>query len=169
MTVGVPGPTLLADPHSETEEERFMPTLQDQDDLRGILDRLGRMTPAHHARWGTLDAHRMLCHLSDALAVALGEIPASRKDTLLTRTLAKWLVVNSPMKAPRGRVKTAPEMLTTPPSTWEQDLGRCRALARRVASGEARSPHPAFGPMRPQEWGRLAWKHFDHHLTQFGE
>ncbi|MNY65825.1 hypothetical protein D3C86_2031560 [compost metagenome] len=34
--------------------------------------------------------------------------------------------------------------------------------------GISKNPHPIFGDMTPDEWGYLAWKHLDHHLTQFG-
>ena len=29
-------------------------------------------------------------------------------------------------------------------------------------------PHSFFGKLTPDEWGILQWKHFDHHLRQFG-
>ena len=29
-------------------------------------------------------------------------------------------------------------------------------------------PHTFFGPLTPDEWARLMYKHLDHHLRQFG-
>ncbi|HJQ31271.1 MAG TPA: DUF1569 domain-containing protein [Pyrinomonadaceae bacterium] len=29
-------------------------------------------------------------------------------------------------------------------------------------------PHSFFGPLTPQEWAVLMYKHMDHHLRQFG-
>ena len=29
-------------------------------------------------------------------------------------------------------------------------------------------PHSFFGPMTPEEWAILAYKHLDHHFQQFG-
>jgi len=29
-------------------------------------------------------------------------------------------------------------------------------------------PHAFFGPMKPDEWAILMYKHLDHHLRQFG-
>lgn len=29
-------------------------------------------------------------------------------------------------------------------------------------------PHSYFGKLKPDEWAMLKWKHFDHHLRQFG-
>ena len=39
---------------------------------------------------------------------------------------------------------------------------------RDSAAREAVLEHPKFGPLTQSEWGRLAWKHRDHHLRQFG-
>ncbi|MDZ4803510.1 MAG: DUF1569 domain-containing protein [Candidatus Eisenbacteria bacterium] len=29
-------------------------------------------------------------------------------------------------------------------------------------------PNPIFGNLSVDEWGKLSWKHLDHHLRQFG-
>ena len=145
-----------------------MPTLRNDQQRAVMIARLRRLTPAATPRWGKLTSATLLPHLSDQFRVALGEIVCVRHDTFLTRTLAKWLVVNTPMQAPKGKVETAPEMLTTRPGRWEDDLAECVRLCERVGTGEPRGVHPAFGPFTPEEWGRMGWKHTDHHLTQFG-
>lgn len=145
-----------------------MPTILAQNDRDLILQRLHRLTPERQPNWGTLTAPRLLCHLSDQLQVALGEKPITRRDTPLTRTLMKWLVIYSPLKAPPGKVATSPEMLTTSPSDWKTDIERCDSLIRRLALTPTTAVHPKFGPLSYDGWGRLAWKHLDHHLRQFG-
>jgi hypothetical protein len=80
----------------------------------------------------------------------------------------KRIVVDTGLKPPRGKIETAPEMLSTRPGSWDADLDACIALMDRVAKGTANAPHPAFGPLTPREWGRLCWKELDHHLRQFG-
>ncbi|MFN8547103.1 MAG: DUF1569 domain-containing protein [Candidatus Eisenbacteria bacterium] len=143
-------------------------TLLNETDRARILDRLRRVRKDSAPAWGTLTAPRMLCHLGDQMRVALGDAPTRPTHNLLTRLLLKNLVVNTGMAAPRGKVQTAPEMLLSAPSSWDEDLATCLALAERVARGEARAVHPAFGPLSSAEWGRLCYKHLDHHLTQFG-
>jgi len=110
----------------------------------------------------------MLCHVADQLRIALGDLPTRPVHTFASRTLVKFLVVNTGLKPPRGRIKTAPEMLSSQPSSWEADLLACVDLTERVGRGTARAVHPAFGPLSPEEWGRLCWKHLNHHLVQFG-
>lgn len=31
-----------------------------------------------------------------------------------------------------------------------------------------RNPHPFFGTLTPEQWGKGIYKHLDHHLRQFG-
>src|SRR5262245_8470352 len=133
-----------------------------------ILERLHRVQPETRPAWGSLAAPRMLCHVADMMRVALGDIPTKPTHSFLSRTLVKSIVVNSGLKPPRGKVQTAPEMLTSRPSSWEGDLSACVELVDRVADGSARAVHPAFGPLSPEEWGRLCWKHLNHPVVQFG-
>jgi hypothetical protein len=133
-----------------------------------LVQRLRAVRPDARPAWGTLTAPRMLCHLADQLRVALGDVPARPAHNLASRTLLKFLVVNTGFRPPRGKIQTAPEMLASKPAAWDADLAACLALVERVGAGAAREVHPAFGPLTPEEWGKVCWKHMDHHLVQFG-
>jgi Protein of unknown function (DUF1569) len=146
-----------------------MPTLLSAHDRTAIVARLRRVTRDRAPRWGTLTAPRMLCHVTDQLRIATGIIIGRHRDSLVRRTVMKWIVVNSPLQAPPGKVQTVPEMLSTAPTTWAADMATCERLIAEVGLGKANGRHPAFGPLNGKEWGRIAWKHFDHHLRQFGE
>jgi hypothetical protein len=143
-------------------------TLLDDGQRAALLLRLRALRPDSRPLWGRLDAPRMLCHVGDQLRVAVGDLPTRPTGSLLMRTLVKNLVVNTAIRPPRAKIETAPEMLSSQPGEWEADLAACEALVERVAVGECRAVHPAFGPLSPAEWGRLCWKHTDHHLRQFG-
>lgn len=146
-----------------------MPTLLSDADRAAIIARLRRVTTDRVPRWGTLTAPKMLCHVTDQLRVATGVIIGRHRDTLVRRTLLKWIVVHSAIQAPPGKVQTVPEMLGTAPTTWDADLATCLRLISDVGRGRANGRHPAFGPLNGREWGRIGWKHLDHHLRQFGE
>ena len=143
-------------------------TLLDRDDCAALIQRLQRVRPDAAPAWGTLTAPRMLCHVADQMRVALGDVPCQPAHTLATRTLLKFLVVNTGLRPPRGKIRTAPEMLASQPATWDADVATCVELARRIGAGSAHAVHPTFGPLSPEEWGRLSWKHVNHHLVQFG-
>lgn len=145
-----------------------MPSLLNPTDRDMILHRLRRLQPSTQPQWGTLTAPTMVCHLADQIRVGLGDLPVQRIDTVARRTLLKWLFVYSPLRPPPGKIKTAPEMLATEPTTWAQDLAQVETLISRLASAPKTAAHPFFGPLSRGGWCRLAWKHLDHHLRQFG-
>ena len=144
-----------------------MPTLLNSTDREAILQRLRRLQPSSQPNWGTFTAPKMVCHLADSLRVSLGDLQAKHVDTFLSRTLIKWLVVYSPMPPPPGKIQTSPEMLTSAPTTWAEDLATVETLIGRMAATPVASTHPFFGPLDHGGWGRLTWKHLDHHLRQF--
>jgi len=51
-------------------------------------------------------------------------------------------------------------------------LVRLAGLIDRFAAGGpagcTQHPHSFFGPLTPDEWAILMYKHLDHHLRQFG-
>jgi hypothetical protein len=145
-----------------------MSTLLKREDRESILGRLHSLTPEKEGLWGKMSAHEAICHMADHLAVALGEIPSRREDNWLSRSVAKWLFIKTPMPIPKAKIDTAPEMLTTVPEDWDDDISRCETLINRFATDNPDSPHPAFGPMVPSDWGVLCYRHMDHHLRQFG-
>lgn len=145
-----------------------MNSVKDSTVRESLLARLTHLTPERRGQWGSMTAHGMVCHLSDQMRVALNDVACKRRDNLLSRTVAHWLVIHTPLPTPRGRIQTAPEMQQTPPGDWATDLAACGELLRAVGNREATGIHPAFGPLSDREWGLLVWKHMDHHLKQFG-
>jgi hypothetical protein len=41
-------------------------------------------------------------------------------------------------------------------------------LEKAHSSSNNTYPHPSFGMMSRTEWGKLIYRHYDHHLRQFG-
>ena len=112
----------------------------------------------------------MICHLSDSLRVAGGEIPSEFKPGPLANPLVRWLLAYA-IPFPKERAQTAPEMLLTPPAVWQADLlavrEQLRAAVERGPQGNW-ARHPAFGDVSGALYGVFIYKHFDHHLRQFG-
>lgn len=148
-----------------------MYSLFDPEGAQTLLQRFHRLTPDHSRHWGTMSANQMICHLSDQLRVALGEIPSQQRKNIFWRTFIKWMVLYVPLTYPKG-APTTPEMKTTTASQWEADkaefLRLFEAFRQRGPAGQW-SPHPAFGRLTGTEWGILAARHMNHHLRQFGE
>jgi len=132
--------------------------------------RLARLERTAQARFGTMNPSAMVCHLIDALEIALGITPTQPRRSWLPKPLVRWLVIHA-VPWPKGKAKTVPEMLRTQPSEWDTDIARLRSLLKDAAERGAAglwSPDPAFGRISGRDYGYFLYKHFDHHLQQFG-
>ena len=145
-----------------------------KNDLDAIIQRIKSLRADSPALWGKMDVNQMVVHLSDQLRCALGDMKTQRMGNILHRTLAKWLVMAG-MKAPKGKVKTVPEfdqaLKGTRVTSFEADRQALHTLLERFAAAPDAYPwqeHPAFGHLNKKQWGRLAYTHLDHHLSQFG-
>lgn len=119
-----------------------------------------------------MHAAQMLCHLVDAVRISLGETPARSKSTPFRFFAFRWLFVHL-LPWPKGKLPTLPEFQQTKPGQFEEDRNAWEAaLSRFVTRGRQPSPHwehhPAFGALPNWEWGRIMYRHIDHHFRQFG-
>ena len=151
-----------------------MKTLANVEDKAEIVRRQGTVGPESQRRWGKMDVAEMVCHLSDAMRVAMGERPAGPKNIVLPRRVYKWIALRTPTQWPHG-VKTVPECEArvggTAPAEFARDLQEALGLLERFSSASrdfAFAKHPIFGAMTDEEWMRWGWLHTDHHLRQFG-
>lgn len=150
-----------------------MATLLDQATANEIRQRVERLTPASEALWGKMDVNQMLCHITDGIKMSTGERPVPDDSNILTRTLLKFLVVNV-IQMPKN-VPTMPEIdqqkQGTKPEEFAADLAEFLSYFDKIVSlppDAPRAAHPKFGPMTHAQWGKLGFKHLDHHLRQFG-
>jgi hypothetical protein len=146
-----------------------MKTVWDASARQEIRDRLGRLTPNANRLWGKMTAPQMVAHLADSMRMANGEIPIPSKNLPLRFTPIKQFIIYVapfPKSAP-----TAPQLITRPPIDWPSE---CKAICLGMDQFSARDrsgpfpEHPAFGKLTARAWGRLIYRHIDHHLKQFG-
>lgn len=151
-----------------------MRTLDRQRDKAEILRRLKDVRPDSVCCWGRMSAHQMVCHLGDALRMAMGQKPASPATSLFHRTILKWIVLYLPLPWPAG-VQTRPEIDQelggTSPVDFAADVAQFEALVELFTANTRTfewKVHPMFGRMSEAAWLRWGYLHTDHHLRQFG-
>lgn len=149
-----------------------MPSIFDSEVESAVRARAARLNANSRPLWGSMQSEQMLCHLVDACRVPLGEAKASHRWTPFRIFPLRWLFVQL-LPWPKAKVRTMKEFQQTQPSHLDLDRGNWNsALTRFVARGrEPRprwEPHPAFGSLPNWEWGRLMYRHIDHHFRQFG-
>lgn len=136
-----------------------------------MLSRLRGLTPETRPRWGRMSAPQMVAHLSDQMRHCLGEVPVAAYPGPL-----RWALVRKAsiywLPWPRGRIRGPSEAFVTAPGDWQADLDGLIELVERFGRrrrDQAWPDHALFGPMSGRDWGYFCYKHFDHHLRQFGQ
>jgi hypothetical protein len=137
-----------------------------------ITGRITPLTPPPPRPGGTLTAAHMLAHCSSGIEMATGTILPKR--VFLGRILGpiiKPLALKNddPM---RRNSPTAKELLVPDARDLPTEQARLTGLINRFAAAGPSSctthPHAFFGPLTPDQWAILMYKHLDHHLRQFG-
>lgn len=151
-----------------------MKSLADPDVRISAVERMKTVQVDSPAQWGKMNAHQMVCHLSDSFRLALRERTAAPATGFLQRTIVKWIALYLPAPWPKG-LPTRPEMKQgaggTPPAGFAEDRRDLVVLMERFSRSDTSFEgvqHPLFGEMSRTEWLRWGWLHADHHLRQFG-
>jgi len=118
-----------------------------------------------------MDPSQLLPHLAGSLRLALGErrLEATPPGPVAGAVLRLLAIHCLPW--PKGKLQSPPGSFNTPSLGWERDREVVVELIERFATTpgvELAATHPSFGRMRPRDWDTLQYRHFDHHLRQFG-
>ena len=135
-----------------------------------VRARILQLGPDTARRWGRMSAPQMIAHLSDQMRHALGDATAAAQPGLLRNPLVRYVVIYW-LPWPRGRITGPPDAFVTRPTFWDSDIATLIGLLDRfVALGAERvwPEHAMLGAMTGRDWGAFCYKHFDHHLRQFG-
>ena len=146
-----------------------MKKLLNTKDRNTILKRLNRLSETDAPLWGTMNASQMLCHLTDQIRSATGEINAKDISNWKLRSIGKyWGLWDLPI--PKG-IRTVPEYNSSKRGTqtagFDEDMRLLKEIIEKVVKVKTPPAHPAFGPLSSKQWCRLAYVHINYHLKQF--
>lgn len=136
-----------------------------------ITERMDQLSENSIPKWGTMQVSQMLAHCSAFHDIPLGNAfpPRGLLGRLIGR-FAKPMFYND---------KPLPHNMSTIPTIIIDDQRQFMAEKEKLeqqinifqqgASGKfSRHPHPFFGKLTAEQWGKGIYKHLDHHLKQFG-
>ena len=137
-----------------------------------VKQRIARLRPDSQRQWGKMNAAQAVAHCSAGLELAVGDKipPRLLLGRIIGRIVKPMALGNDePMRRNSPTVK---DLVVQD----ERDLGTererlCGLINRFAAAGPkgcTTHPHSFFGPLTPEEWATLMYKHLDHHLRQFG-
>lgn len=147
-----------------------MPSMFDDVVRKQIIARLRALTPDAERRWGTMTAPRMIAHLYDQMTHTLGDATVESMPGWMHNPVIKYMAIYV-LPWPKGRIKGPAGAFVTKPAEWPADVARLEEQLHRLATkrDQAAWPdHPKFGAMNGRDWATFCYRHFDHHLTQFG-
>ena len=112
----------------------------------------------------------MLTHLTDQMRHTVSDTRLRPSRSPLRFPIIKQLIMYW-IPWPKGKIRGPAAAFVTRPAAWEGDLATLEALIGQFDQlpEEREWPaHPFFGTMTKASWARLSYRHFDHHLRQFG-
>ncbi|GLH74921.1 hypothetical protein GETHLI_34230 [Geothrix limicola] len=140
--------------------------------VESLKTRLASLAPEQPRLWGRMNAAQALAHCSAGLEMAMGfrRPPRDLLGRIIGRIIKRLALGNEePM---RRNTPTQQDLVVTGTPDFEAERARLRGLIDTFSTGGpevcSTHPHTFFGPLTPQEWSVLMYKHLDHHLRQFG-
>jgi hypothetical protein len=138
-----------------------------------VKQRLERLEPGSARQWGSMSAAQAVAHCATGMEWAVGDRtpPRTFLAGILGRMIkSKVLGDDAPF---RRNSPTSKDLVVKDDRDLAAERIRLIALIDRFAAagpaGCTAHPHSFFGPLTPQQWAVLEYKHLDHHLRQFGE
>ena len=137
-----------------------------------VKDRIGKLGPKSERQWGKMTAPQALAHCATSMEWAVGDKNEPRMFIgRLIGPMAKSRVLKGDGPMARN-APTAKSLVVSDDRDLAKERQRLCALIDRFSAGGpegcTKHPHTFFGPLTPDEWSTLMYKHLDHHLRQFG-
>ena len=137
-----------------------------------IIDRINKLTPESKGSWGKMNVEQMLAHARMPLLAAYGKEKMSKRGLIsfLFGKMAKKQIMSA---KPFGKnLPTDKKFVIVNPDKFEKGkqalIENVMLFYKNGPDKITKEPHGFFGNLSQQEWGKLQYKHLDHHLGQFG-
>jgi hypothetical protein len=125
--------------------------------------------------WGKMNLQQMVEHLSDSVAIANGKI---KHETIITPEdrvplLQGFLASDKEFRPETKNVMMGDEPLPMRNSSLAAAIAELQSEVTAFSNYFAANPgsrirNPIFGDLDYTQWTQLLYKHFLHHLKQFG-
>ena len=134
-----------------------------------LVSRLNNLNKSTSANWGKMDPGQMLYHCQMPLNIILEKEDYGVKPNWLINLLFKKSMYSD--KPWRKNLPTAKGFAISDTKDFETEKHAISDLLNELNSQRSRNdwqPHPAFGKLTKEQWGKMQYKHLDHHFRQFG-
>lgn len=136
-----------------------------------ILNRIESLDGDKQAQWGKMNVSQMLAHCSFPLKVALKDMSLDKPNVfkrVLFSMFKSSLYDDKPWKQ---SLPTTKEFIVNDEKEFNTEKTKLVEKINQFHAEKSKTewpPHPMFGKFTSEQWGKMQYKHLDHHLTQFG-
>ena len=148
-----------------------MKSLFNRDDHQEILDRIEKLNEKTSAIWGKMSVDQMLKHCQVPLDVAIEKKELNSKIGFMKKLLFKAFkptMYND--KLWNQNIPTAKEYIITQKHDFHTEKEQLKNVINEFHTLKTKTnwpKHPFFGNFTTEQWGKLQYKHLDHHFRQF--
>jgi len=131
--------------------------------------RLARLNNNSKALWGKMSAAQMVYHCQMPLNIILEEENYNLKPNWIINMLFKKSMYND--KIWKKNLPTVSAFKVTEEKDFASEKLKLESLIDELHDNRQRDNwprHPSFGKFTKEQWGKMQYKHLDHHLRQFG-
>lgn len=146
-----------------------MKTVFDKATRDELVNRIGSLNGNNTAQWGKMNLSQMMMHMIKFDEMVLGR--KMYKQAFMGKLFGKIALKDFMKEGPvKKNLPTVPEFKITETADDIIPLRKqWQALVAEYAQFSNHALiHPFFGKMSTDQIGKLAYKHADHHLQQFG-
>jgi len=140
-----------------------------EDVYNELSNRLNDLKEDSTPNWGKMDAGQMVWHCQGPLNIILGHNHYGMKPNWFVKTFFKKMMYSD--KPWRKNSPTVPAFKAQKPRDFVSEKSKLVALLDELntqKNKEQWDAHPVFGELTKEQWGKMQYKHLDHHLRQFG-
>jgi len=134
-----------------------------------IINRINKLEPSMAPLWGKMNTGQMLKHCQMILNIILGKEDYGLKPNWLISLVFKKSMYSD--KLWRKNIPAPSNFKIKSDENFEVEKSKILDLINELNENREREnwqPHPIFGTFTKTQWGKIQYKHLDHHLRQFG-
>lgn len=152
-----------------------MRNILNESDYKSVIHRISKLSNSSKRRWGKMSVEQMLTHCSDQIRLALAQKQQNEKPNFFNRNVMKYFglwLPRIPLRNLKAPVDMNQQFYGTPSadiSTEQQNLLELINTFRSAHADFILRPHPMYGKLNRNQWGRFMYVHLDHHLRQFNQ
>ncbi len=145
-----------------------MKSLFDETTQNEIETRIKSLSSGSSPSWGKMDVSQMLFHCQFPLKIALQKEHPKLKPSLLAKLFFKKSLYSD--KPWAKNLPTHSKLKVVDQKEFEVEQKGLLELVTEFSNQKNKTdwdPHPMFGKFTTEQWGKMQYKHLDHHLQQF--